>query len=372
MINNEVETFYYIYRHIRLDKNVPFYIGIGTYNLKAKYNRSKSNKKRNIYWWNIVNKTSYKIEIVFKCNNRDLICQKEKEFISLYGRKEFGGTLTNLTDGGDFFSISKEAVERSVTTKRNNGIYEKIAKVNSEKLKGNKNGIGAKHPNQHQKLFIYDKNGKLCYQYNSIVECDTFRHNRIYDAVNKNKFYKGYKFFYNFLGDLITQEQLLQKSEISIAQKKGNVRKNNNITQNKPVDIYKYDTLEHIGQYVSIAEACRVLFSEETSHAICVAKRRRSHVKGYIFKYVSDMTPIEDFKKIRNNIKSEETKEKMQNSTKNKRIAAYEYNTGNFIGEYKSIEDACRKLGNNLIACKASLVAKGIRKQHKGFKFKFI
>lgn len=46
MINNEVETFYYIYRHIRLDKNVPFYIGIGTYNLKAKYNRSKSNKKK--------------------------------------------------------------------------------------------------------------------------------------------------------------------------------------------------------------------------------------------------------------------------------------------------------------------------------------
>ena len=31
MINNEVETFYYIYRHIRLDKNVPFYIGIGRY-----------------------------------------------------------------------------------------------------------------------------------------------------------------------------------------------------------------------------------------------------------------------------------------------------------------------------------------------------
>ncbi len=47
----------YVYRHIRLDKNVPFYIGIGKSDLN--YNRASSNKNRNPYWHHIVNQTEY-------------------------------------------------------------------------------------------------------------------------------------------------------------------------------------------------------------------------------------------------------------------------------------------------------------------------
>lgn len=58
MINDEeLDTFYYLYRHIRLDTNVPFYIGIGTYKstskYKNKYNRAFTHNKRNQYWKNV-------------------------------------------------------------------------------------------------------------------------------------------------------------------------------------------------------------------------------------------------------------------------------------------------------------------------------
>lgn len=95
---------YYLYRHIRLDKNEIFYIGIGTivktnYNiqsLETLYTRAyRKGRYRNQYWNNIVNKTDYIVEIIFHTENILLIQEKEREFIALY--KE---TLSNLTDGG--------------------------------------------------------------------------------------------------------------------------------------------------------------------------------------------------------------------------------------------------------------------------------
>ena len=91
----------YLYRHIRLDKNEVFYIGVGSDN-DGYYKRAKSNKYRNNYWHNIVNKTSYEIEILFDDLDKVKAIEKEIEFISLYGRKDLNnGTLVNLTDGGE-------------------------------------------------------------------------------------------------------------------------------------------------------------------------------------------------------------------------------------------------------------------------------
>lgn len=89
----------YVYRHIRLDNNTPFYIGIGSDNI---YNRAKETKSRGHHWKNIVNKTDYEIEILFEHDDYEFIKQKEIEFISLYGRADLGlGTLCNKTNGGD-------------------------------------------------------------------------------------------------------------------------------------------------------------------------------------------------------------------------------------------------------------------------------
>jgi hypothetical protein len=96
-----------VYRHIRLDTNKPFYIGIGK-SVKRAYNK---NHHRSIFWKNIVAKTEYEVEILFDDLTWEQACQKEKEFILLYGRKDNGtGILCNMTDGGDggFGVIVKE------------------------------------------------------------------------------------------------------------------------------------------------------------------------------------------------------------------------------------------------------------------------
>ena len=91
----------YVYRHIRLDKNEPFYIGIGG-ETDGKYKRAYQSRSRNNIWKNIVNKTEYKVEILFDDLTWEEACQKEIELIALYGRKDLNkGTLSNLTDGGD-------------------------------------------------------------------------------------------------------------------------------------------------------------------------------------------------------------------------------------------------------------------------------
>lgn len=94
---------HFVYRHIRIDKNEPFYIGIGTNNKKnKKYKRSEIYKNRNIIWKQIVAKTRYKIEIIYESNDYNEIIKKEIEFISLYGRiNNKTGILANMTDGGE-------------------------------------------------------------------------------------------------------------------------------------------------------------------------------------------------------------------------------------------------------------------------------
>jgi hypothetical protein len=89
----------YVYRHIRLDKNEPFYIGIGSDN---DYKRAYYIQKRNNIWNKIVSNTSFEVEIILDNLTWDDACNKEKEFIKLYGRKNLKtGILSNLTDGGE-------------------------------------------------------------------------------------------------------------------------------------------------------------------------------------------------------------------------------------------------------------------------------
>lgn len=85
-----------LYRHIRNDINIPFYIGIGKNTARA-----YSVTHRNKHWTSIVQKTTYEVEILFDDIEYEFAKEKEKEFIELYKRKEDGGTLCNITKGGD-------------------------------------------------------------------------------------------------------------------------------------------------------------------------------------------------------------------------------------------------------------------------------
>jgi hypothetical protein len=120
-----------VYRHIRLDKNVPFYIGIG-----KTENRAYQKNNRNDLWKNIINQTEYRVDMLFNNLPWDKACEKEKELIKLYGRKDLGtGTLCNMTDGGEGIL----GAYRTEETKR------KI----SQAQKGEKNhNYGKKHPEE--------------------------------------------------------------------------------------------------------------------------------------------------------------------------------------------------------------------------------
>lgn len=103
-MNNEN---YYLYSHTRKDTGDVFYIGVGTkfYDKRSPnaspYRRAHLKSIRNPFWKNIVNKTDYTIDIVCESNDYNFIEQKEKEYISLYGRRENStGTLVNMTGGG--------------------------------------------------------------------------------------------------------------------------------------------------------------------------------------------------------------------------------------------------------------------------------
>ena len=90
----------YVYRHIRLDKNEPFYIGIS--GKDNDYKRAYSKKNRNNHWNSVVFNSEYDIEILLDELTIEEAKEKEKEFILLYGRSDIKtGTLVNLTDGGD-------------------------------------------------------------------------------------------------------------------------------------------------------------------------------------------------------------------------------------------------------------------------------
>lgn len=101
-----MEKTYYVYRHVRHDNNEPFYIGLGTKSQRndshiKEYHRAYSTGSRNSLWHNIVNKTTFDIEILYESDDFTVITNKEIEFINLHGRRDLGlGSLVNMTDGG--------------------------------------------------------------------------------------------------------------------------------------------------------------------------------------------------------------------------------------------------------------------------------
>ena len=170
-----------LYRHVRLDKNEVFYVGIG--NPKRPYDRYF----RNNWWKNIVAKTDYRIDILFDDLTWEEACEKEKEFISLYGRRDLGkGPLVNLTDGGDSIKgyvmtqehknkISKankgNTYRLSEETKRRKGLPSKrkgikLPKQHAAKIKKSRSGSGA--GKKQRPVLQLDGNGKVLCRYNSI------------------------------------------------------------------------------------------------------------------------------------------------------------------------------------------------------------
>lgn len=158
----------YVYRHIRLDKNQPFYIGIGS---DCDYARAhERNNRRNNIWNSIASKSEYRIEILIDDITWEEACEKEKEFIQMYGRISNGtGVLSNMTDGGDgilgyehSFESRNKMSNRKVGIKRSDILKSKLSLARKGKYTGSDNWFyGKKHSNETKiKMSEMKSNGK--------------------------------------------------------------------------------------------------------------------------------------------------------------------------------------------------------------------
>lgn len=213
---------WYVYRHIRLDKNIPFYIGIGN---KKEYARAYEFRsgKRNICWTRIYNKTKIEVEILFDGLTKEEAANKEKEFIALYGRVDNQtGILANMTNGGDGvfgrvisdelrdkFRISKigklnpqfgKQVSQETRQKRSNSIKGKKRTLEIKQ----KQSLASIKSGQAKTTLLYDINDNFIGEYHSLSEaCRSIGLNPAkYSgkasmvARNKKNQCKGFKFKY--------------------------------------------------------------------------------------------------------------------------------------------------------------------------------
>lgn len=163
---------YCIYRHIRLDKNEVFYIGIGC----NKRSHDKSNRSK--HWKNIVSKTNYEIQVLkFDLSWKDA-CELEKILIDYYGRKDLKtGLLINMTDGGEG---SVKAVVSKETRLKLSKVH-KNKKQSSDHIKKRTNSlIGRKLSSEHKLKLSLAKKGIVSNSSKKIININT---NEIYDSI---------------------------------------------------------------------------------------------------------------------------------------------------------------------------------------------
>jgi hypothetical protein len=178
----------YLYRHIRLDKNQPFYIGIS--NVDDDYKRAYKRSCRNKHWTNIVKSTKYDVEILIDNLTIEQAKQKEKEFIALYGRVDLkSGCLVNLTDGGDgVLNMSSNSELRMKLSKA------AIGKKMSESAK--------KKMGDNQKLPIlqYDLQGKFIKEWDGVVDAtkEIGKHSTNIIRCCQGKFKQAYGFIWKY------------------------------------------------------------------------------------------------------------------------------------------------------------------------------
>lgn len=170
----------YVYRHIRLDKNEPFYIGIGS---DDRYSRAKEKTRRSKFWQRITSKTNYRIDIIIDNISYEDAKLKEKEFISLYGRKNLGlGTLVNMTDGGDgtlnkvITDEYREKLSIAAKNRYKDNIKKKtltpdeISKIRSERMKLKNPSLPLdKSHNFKGNVFVY-KDGSLIGEFKGVID----------------------------------------------------------------------------------------------------------------------------------------------------------------------------------------------------------
>jgi NUMOD3 motif len=261
----------YVYRHIRLDTNKVFYVGIGN---DLKYQRSKSKYNRNKHWHNVVNKTSIRVDILFDEIDYEEAKNKEIEFISLYGRRDFGiGTLVNMTDGGDG-SLGMVVTDdvKSRISQKNKG--KKVSQETRNKISLARKGF--KHTEEVKKKIGEFKKGKKLPPRQPISE-ETRK------KMSDGK--KGKSPSYNYIR---TAEHRKRLSEGALGKKMSDACRLK-MSENRSIPIVQYcKDGELIKEWNSAKLAAFELFGSKNSSSIvrCL-KNRQDLAYGYKWKYLN-------------------------------------------------------------------------------------
>lgn len=252
---------HYLYRHIRLDKNQPFYIGVGSKRIKnnfktfkSEYHRAFVKEKRNSIWRLITKKTPYVVEILVESNDREFILNKEKEAILLYGRIDLKtGILCNQSCGGE----DGEAF---------NDIKKKKKRVTWNA----------------KKSFLYDGvNGNFIASFSLLQDLCKFtgiKDNRVGLICKNNFLFNGYIYSFEYLGGSV---------DISKFKKR--------VTNGVSNIVYKIDIYsgEIVGKFKNCTDAAKSM--KIRSSAVGAAINKKSNCNGFYWSY-SDKFDITEFK----------------------------------------------------------------------------
>lgn len=301
---------WYVYRHIRRDKNSPFYIGIGC---KRDYFRAyESGAKRNNIWNKITSKSQWDVEILFDGITKQEASLKEQEFIDLYGRIDNNtGCLANMTNGGDGIwgcVRSKETRAKLSTSKigDKNPMYNK--KPSTETLK--KMSISQKkfwltkddeYRNKHgdatrEKILLKQGKPVLVYNYNTgefIREFDSMRRAAKILGVEDNKITSICKGKRNRTGNYTfvykTTDSIPEKIVINKQRPKKSQSYKDLMSNKMSIPVVQLDNnLVVIKEWRSATDAARVI-KTQACHIGAVCKGKRPKAGGYIWRYKSDL-----------------------------------------------------------------------------------
>lgn len=229
----------YVYRHIRLDKNEVFYVGIGSD--KRNYKRAKECSRRSDLWKKVISKTDWIFEIIADDISFEKAKEKEIEFIKLYGRKDLkNGTLVNLTDGGDgtINKVFTEEYRKKLSISAKKRI---LSEDQKEKLRNYRKNI-KNSPEARLKISLANKGKKKPQKIIDLLKLRTGCNNPNYGKKGcKSKKFKGF------------------------------------------IDVYKEGVF--IGKYEGVHDAAREL-NVSASKISAVLNNKRNHTGGYFFKRI--------------------------------------------------------------------------------------
>jgi hypothetical protein len=186
-----------VYRHVRLDTNEVFYIGIG--NQRRAFRKDGRSK----FWRRIIDKTDYRVDILFDDLTWEEACEKEIEFIQLYGRRNLNtGTLVNLTNGGEGANgaVRTKETKDKMRKPKSDEHKEKISNTKTGKSLSEYHKFRIKEGSTVKKIVLQiDLDDNIVKEWNSLrdVELGGFKHQHVYRVCKgTRKHHKGFKWKY--------------------------------------------------------------------------------------------------------------------------------------------------------------------------------